>query len=145
MSTTTQRPTPEVNAHRDEMRHYEFDEELALTYELAKRLECARDEAREYAERCKQGCINLSFAIDRIDYACGEPNEFEVSDYALHQNEEHVVQRVKEKFEAMREAIREAEALLVAVDNGAQKDVGGVNWYNRRKLALAKLQPFIKP
>lgn len=96
MSTTTQRPTPEVNAHRDEMNHYEFDEELALTYELAKRLECERDEARD-------------------------------------------------QLEAMREAIKEAEALLIAVDNGAQQDVNGVNWYDRRKLAIAKLQPFLKP
>lgn len=47
MSLTTQRPTPEVNAHRDDMNHYEFDEELALTYELAKRLERERDEASE--------------------------------------------------------------------------------------------------
>lgn len=69
---------------------------------FARNLERQRDEAREYGERCKQGCIKLSFAIDRIDYACGEPNEMEVSDYAIHQNEYRVVQRVKEKLESLR-------------------------------------------
>lgn len=48
-----------------------------------------------------------------------------------------------EKLEAMREAIKEAEALLVAVDNGAQQDVGGVNWYDARNAALAKLKPLL--
>jgi hypothetical protein len=49
-------------------------------------------------ERCNHleaGCVNLSGAIDRIDYACGEPNEMEVSDYAVHQNDEAVIERVK--------------------------------------------------
>lgn len=163
--STTQRPTPETDAAI-------ISADGAWTFELKEtmqRLERERNEAREYAERCKQGCINLSFAIDRIDYACGEPNEFEVSDYALHQNEEHVVQRVKEKLEAMRdelqkvcqqrdawatrcdklgvtamrEAIREAhEAFKNVIE--LQPDVPP--WANTEAtLALAKLQPFLKP
>lgn len=36
----------------------------------------------------------LSHALSRIDYACGEPNEMECSDYDLHQNEGEVVKRV---------------------------------------------------
>lgn len=48
------------------------------------------------------------------------------------------------KMAEMREAIKEVACLLLAVDNGAQQDVGGVNWYDHRKLTLAKLQPFIK-
>ena len=79
-----------------------YRHEVVVDAELARKLEREREEDREYAERCKQGCIKLSYAIDRIDYACGEPNEMEVSDYAMHQNEERVIQRVKEKLEALR-------------------------------------------
>lgn len=55
-------------------------------------------ELKAYAQRCKDGCISLSHSIDRIDYACGEPNEMEVSDYCIHQNDEAVVERVKAKM-----------------------------------------------
>lgn len=121
--------------------------------ETCEQLERERDERREYAERCKEGCIKLSFAIDRIDYACGNPNEMEVSDYALHQNEEHVVQRVKEKLEAMREAIKEAHGALKAIDDlhnwdfpsGGEFSDTAIEAFNRGNVALAKLQAFIKP
>lgn len=88
----------------------ERDEIKTQADNLAKELEASK----AYAERCKQGCIKLSFAIDRIDYACGEPNEMEVSDYCIHQNEEHVVKRVKEKIEAWRKERDEALALLAS-------------------------------
>jgi len=134
---------------------YMDDDELTwwVQKDFARKLERERDEAREYAERCKKGCINLSFAIDRIDYACGEPNEFEVSDYALHQNEEHVVQRVKKKFEAMREAIKEAHyALAYVYNHGAgscafpfrtENDLCSENRFHHVKDALDALQPFL--
>lgn len=61
-------------------------------------------ELRERNERLKKGCIELNLAIDRIDYACGEPNEMEVSDYAVHQNEEAVVERVKTMLAQLRAA-----------------------------------------
>jgi hypothetical protein len=103
--STTPRPTPETDAATFDIPHHGADgtgsRVAVVHYQVARRLERERDEAREYAERCKQGCIKLSYAIDRIDYACGEPNEMEVSDYAIHQNEDRVVQRVKEKLEAL--------------------------------------------
>lgn len=37
------RPTPETDAHQDDMHRFEFDEELALTYEFARKLERERD------------------------------------------------------------------------------------------------------
>lgn len=146
----------EINAH--------INHSLAAKLAEAKR---ERDEMREYAERLKEGCIKLSFAIDRIDYACGNPNEMEVSDYALHQNEEHVVQRVKEKLEAMREAIKEAISALQtstfvmqhSFPSPAHEGVCGpesccdascmeaaslARILERNNAALAKLQPFIK-
>lgn len=137
------RPTPETDQHQNAMNKEDFDVEMAKTYTLARKLECERNEAREYAERCKQGCINLSFAIDRIDYACGEPNEFEVSDYALHQNEEHVVQRVKEKLEAMRSAFMAAKAFIDC--HAADPDITSemVEAYAGYQDALAKIKPLL--
>ena len=98
----TPRPTPEMDALAYFWKDQDGIDCEAVHANHARRLEREREENREYAERCKQGCIRLSYAIDRIDYACGEPNEMEVSDYAIHQNEERVVQRVKEKLEALR-------------------------------------------
>lgn len=98
--------TPETDAAAFDIPHHGADgtgsRVAVVHYQAACKLEREREEDREYAERCKQGCIKLSYAIDRIDYACGEPNEMEVSDYAMHQNEERVIQRVKEKLEALR-------------------------------------------
>lgn len=111
----------------------ERDEIKTQADNMAKELEASK----AYAERCKQGCIKLSFAIDRIDYACGEPNEMGVSDYCIHQNEEAVVERVKKQLEAMREAIKEAyESLNVSTTFGTTP---------RQDQVRAKLQPFIKP
>lgn len=47
----------------------------------------------------RSGCVicsghALSHALSRIDYACGEPNEMECSDYDVHYNEDEVVKRV---------------------------------------------------
>ena len=116
--------------------------------ELQKQLEATK----AYAERCKQDCINLSFAIDRIDYVCGEPNEMEVSDYALHQDEKHVVERVKEQLAALREAIREAHRALTDVElRGREFEEGHCPYALASYLqsiadrALKKLQPFLKP
>lgn len=46
---------------------------------------------------------------------------------------------------AMREAIGAAEQLLLAVDDGAQQDINGSNWYDARQKFISKLQPFLKP
>lgn len=46
---------------------------------------------------------------------------------------------------AMREAIGKAEQLLLAVDDGAQQDINGSNWYDARQKFISKLQPFLKP
>lgn len=105
--------------------------------ELQKQLEATK----AYAERCKQGCINLSFAIDRIDYVCGEPNEMEVSDYALHQDEKHVVERVKKQLEAMREAIKDIYFLTEGYADGAPDASAHDKLCNE---IADKLQPFLK-
>lgn len=110
----------------------------------------AMQRVSEYAERYKQGCIKLSSAIDRIDYACGDPNDMEVSDYAIHQNEEQVVRRVSEKLEAMREAIKEAhDALDNCVDFINDAHIIEAQWQwepvKQSRAALTKLQPFLKP
>lgn len=59
----------------------------------------------------RNGCVicsghALSHALSRIDYACGEPNEMECSDYDVHYNEDEVVKRVvafRAEVEGMRE------------------------------------------
>ena len=59
----------------------------------------------------RSGCVicsghALSHALSRIDYACGEPNEMECSDYDVHYNEDEVVKRVvalRAEVEGMRE------------------------------------------
>lgn len=117
----------------------ERDEIKTQADNLAKELEVSK----AYAERCKQGCIKLSFAIDRIDYACGEPNEMEVSDYCIHQNEEHVVKRAKEKIKAMHEAIEAAYGALKEL-RSFYLDMTGLPPC-AANAALTKLQPFIKP
>lgn len=124
MSTTTQRPTPEVNAHRDEMHRYEFDEELALTYELAKRLECERDEARERAD-----------AMDRLHIA----------------RMTEIGEELEAMREAIKDA---HYALAYVYNHGAgscafpfriEDDLCSENRFHHVKDALDALQPFLKP
>lgn len=47
MSMTPETPTPETDDHSDRMDNEDFDVELALTYDLARRLERERDAARQ--------------------------------------------------------------------------------------------------
>ncbi len=103
MSTTNKRPTPETDAAC-----WMQDDCEIINSNFARRLERERDEAKAYAQQCRDGCVSLSHSIDRIDYACGEPNEMGVSEYCVHQNDEAVVARVK----GMRETLRNAEAEL---------------------------------
>ena len=98
MSTTNELPTPETITLISQ------SDLMDVIIQLFRE----RDEAKAYAERCRDGCISLSHSIDRIDYACGEPNEMGVSEYCVHQNDEAVVARVK----GMRETLRNAEAEL---------------------------------
>lgn len=151
-----ERPTPETDAaiHKSKKQPYR-DFRARELHDFARKLERERDEARTqadnlvqelekskaYANRCKQGCISLSFAIDRIDYACGEPNEMECSDYCIHQNEKHVVKRVNEKLSAMREALKEAHQAIKAVP--IEYDPRFFRAGKWSEEALAKLDPFL--
>lgn len=77
------------------------------------------ESAKAYGERCAAGCEKLSSALDRIDYACGEPNAQEVSDYCVHQNENAVVRRVVALLDVLRkgraDARQETEALQAKI------------------------------
>jgi hypothetical protein len=42
------------------------------------------------------GCEKLTHALDRISYACGEPNEHGLSEYGNHYDEEIVVKQVEQ-------------------------------------------------
>lgn len=54
MSTTPETPTPETDEHSDRMDNEDFDVELALTYDLARRLERERDAARAEIEAMRE-------------------------------------------------------------------------------------------
>jgi len=126
MSTTNKRPTPETITLISQ------SDLMDVIIQLFRE----RDEAKAYAERCRDGCISLSHSIDRIDYACGEPNEMGVSEYCVHQNDEAVVARVK----GMRETLRNAEAELSVAT--AERD--RLEDYDRMREQLEAMRSAIK-
>ena len=149
-TTTEQQPAPDYGEpwHEQEPPHpisvragvywlnpRQFNRAVACVNACAGMADPAKEisELKAYAQKCKDGCITLSHSIDRIDYACGEPNEMEVSDYCIHQCDEAVVERVKAKMaeiQAMREAIKEAYEVILLSPYPDQE-------------ALAKLKPFL--
>lgn len=54
MNTTPETPTPETDDHSDRMDNEDFDVELALTYDLARRLERERDAAKAENESMRE-------------------------------------------------------------------------------------------
>lgn len=54
------------------------------------------------------GLLKLQAALSKIDYACGKPNDMEVSDYDVYYDEDAVVENVKRAL-AARSAIGERE------------------------------------
>lgn len=112
------RPTPETDAAIADGHTFNH-EDLRTVIAFCQRLERERDEARQkldesqaYASKYRIGCISLSHSIDRIDYACGEPNEMGVSNYCIHQNDEAVVERVKKKFAEKNEQMHRADEII---------------------------------
>lgn len=59
--------TPETDDHQINMHRYEFDEELALTYQLARKLERERDEARQALSGRTVSCSQCNEMAKRID------------------------------------------------------------------------------
>lgn len=53
------RPTPETDAHQDDMHRVEFDEELAQTYNFARKLERERDILREAIKTANNDIIRI--------------------------------------------------------------------------------------
>ncbi len=130
-----EQPTPETDAHILESLHEkEMGDYLARLNRIipfTRRLERQRNEAREANAVIQAREAELVLSKDHISKRA-EGIRCEL------------VEKEKQ-LEAMCEAIGVAHKLILAVDNGAQQDVDAVNWYDARKSALAKLQPFIKP
>jgi hypothetical protein len=73
-------------------------------------------------KQLERGCIELSYAIGRIDYLCDEPNEMEVSEYDVHQNESIVVERITKLLEELKSLRRwKSEQLAVETSWDEQK------------------------
>lgn len=68
--------------------------------------------ARQRIEKLKQGCIELSYALSRIDYICDKPNEMEVSSYDVHQNEDLVITAVERKLAELVQARHNIDELM---------------------------------
>lgn len=57
------------------------------------------------------GCEKLSFALDKISYTCGEPNEMGVSNYSVNYDEYEVVKQVEQLRDDLKQC---TEALILA-------------------------------
>lgn len=53
-------------------------------------------------EQLEKACKEMSSALSRIDYACGEPNEYKMSHYDIDCDYERVVKVVEELAHRMR-------------------------------------------
>lgn len=54
-------------------------------------------------QQLEDGCIKLSYALSKIDYALGPPNDMECSEYDWAQDEGGVVHRVQMFVDKMRQ------------------------------------------
>ena len=81
-------------------------------------------------------CEKLSHALDRISYLCGEPNEYELSEYGTHFDEDAVikqVQSIQSQHNKMRELLCDIEESLSGYVDGApdanafSKTANGIN------------------
>ncbi len=96
-----------------------LQEQINIAYKDVARLEAERDALRKTFPHCdkhkpngghRAGCIicsgeKLCAALSRIDYACEEPNEEEMSGYDLHCDEDAVVANVQ-KLRAERDTLK---------------------------------------
>lgn len=66
--------------------------------------------------------VRLEQAMSRIDYLCGDPNEYEVSGYDLHRNEEEVIRQVANlKDEAFKHGLKTAAEFMLKRGVSASK------------------------
>lgn len=57
---------------------------------------CDRHQPNGGARNCLVcGCEQMSYALSKISYICGEPNEMQQSEYDVHCNEDAVVYQVQ--------------------------------------------------
>ena len=61
----SEKPTPETDAHETAMCRMEFDEELAMTYHIARKFERERDEAREQLDAERALADRLATTLKR--------------------------------------------------------------------------------
>lgn len=47
------------------------------------------------------GCLKLSYALARISYMLGEPNEMELSEYDVYGDEELVVEQARKRLKSV--------------------------------------------
>lgn len=93
---------------------------------LMNELKAAEEQLRAAAPLCKEhqpnggaraGCLvcalqSLSSALSQIDYACGEPNEMNVSGYDVHCDDASVVRVVTEYVATMKARVAALESSL---------------------------------
>lgn len=74
---TPETPTPETDDHSDRMDNEDFDVELALTYDLARRLERERDAARAENEAMRAAIREAYISLEWATRTMNPPFEWE--------------------------------------------------------------------
>jgi len=78
--------------------HFALDSKHSTTMtDVIREVRAEVEPLKAEIERLRSACIELNSAVSRIDYAFGEPNEMEVSEYDIHADPEAVIRRANER------------------------------------------------